>query len=55
MILCMLFSLPMQECEGDQASLKDETTFWRPAATVNELYRQISSKKYREIARQQVE
>ena len=28
--------------------------YWEPADSVNELYRQLCSKKYREIAREQV-
>ena len=34
---------------------EDDSQYWEPAASVNELYRQMASKKYREIARQQVE
>ena len=34
---------------------KENFTFWEPAATVNELYKQMSSKKYREITRKQLE
>ena len=34
---------------------QEDDTYWEPADTVNELYRQLYSKKYREIVRQQVE
>ena len=31
-----------------------ENSYWEPAESVNELYKQLNSKKYREIVRQQV-
>ena len=34
---------------------KDEDTFWEPADTVNELYKQLSSKKYKEITREDLQ
>ena len=32
----------------------DDDTYWEPATTVNELYIQLSSKKYREIGLHEV-
>ena len=34
---------------------REDDAYWEPAATVNELYRQLSSKKYREIHREDIE
>ena len=34
---------------------KDDIAFWEPADTVNELYKQLSSKKYKEISRKDLE
>ena len=34
---------------------KDDVAFWEPADTVNELYKQLSSKKYKEISRNDLE
>ena len=31
-----------------------ENSYWEPAESVNELYKQLNSKKYREIVRQRV-
>ena len=44
-----------QHCEGNLTMFEEDDTYWEPADDVNELYRQLSSKKYREIVRQQVE
>ena len=40
-------------CHGETES-SAEKGYWEPAESVNELYKQLSSKKYREIVRQQV-
>ena len=32
----------------------NDDTYWEPADSINELYKQLSSKKYREIAPHQV-
>ena len=32
----------------------EDDTYWEPADSINELYKQLSSKKYREIAALQV-
>ena len=37
------------------ADSQEEGDYWEPADSVNELYRQLCSKKYREIERQQLE
>ena len=47
-----------QQIEGsgeNQAVFREDDAYWEPANDVNELYRQLYSKKYREIVRQQVE
>ena len=44
-----------QDVESLSEAKEDDSQYWEPATTVNELYRQMASKKYREIARQQVE
>ena len=33
---------------GDN-NVSDDDTYWEPADSINELYKQMSSKKYREI------
>ena len=38
-----------------KVTFEEDDTFWEPADDVNELYKQLYSKKYREIVRQQVE
>ena len=35
--------------------LSEDDDYWEPADSVNELYKQLCSKKYREIAREEVE
>lgn len=40
-------------CQGETES-SAERGYWEPAESVNELYKQLNSKKYREIVRQQV-
>ena len=35
--------------------LSDDDDYWEPADSVNELYKQLCSKKYREIVREEVE
>ena len=35
--------------------LSEDDDYWEPANSVNELYKQLCSMKYREIAREQVE
>ena len=44
-----------QDVEISSETKEDESEYWEPAATVNELYRQMASKKYREIDPQQIE
>ena len=44
-----------RDVENSSEAKEDESEYWEPAATVNELYRQMASKKYREIDPQQVE
>jgi hypothetical protein len=44
-----------QDVESLSEAKEDEGQYWEPAATVNELYRQMACKKYREIDPQQVE
>ena len=44
-----------QDVENLSEAKEDESQYWEPAATVNELYRQMASKKYREIDPQQIE
>ena len=46
-----------QEQQQDRSGkiFQEDDTYWVPADNVNELYRQLCSKKYREIVRQQVE
>ena len=34
---------------------EENDTYWVPASDANELYSQLSSKKYREIIRQQIQ
>ena len=34
---------------------EEDDTYWEPASDANELYKQLSAKKYREIVRQQIQ
>ena len=34
---------------------EDEQVYWAPASTIADLYTQLSSKKYREISREQIQ
>ena len=37
-----------------QGESDEDTTYWEPAESINEIYEQLSSKKYREIIPNQV-
>ena len=43
------------DCMAIKESSKEEDIYWEPAKSVNELYKQLCSNKYREIAREEVE
>ena len=53
----------MNSIQEEQYSVEKQATsvpaedddYWEPADSINELYKQLCSKKYREIAREQVE
>ena len=44
-----------ENCGAIKESSKEEDIYWEPAKSVNELYKQLCSNKYREIAREEVE
>ena len=50
-----VYIILQQDVENSSEAKKDESQYWEPAATVNELYRQMALKKYREIDPQQIE
>ena len=56
-LLYILYGTKHITVQGTEGSVHttDDAIYWKPAATVNELYKQLSSKKYREIGRKQVE
>ena len=43
-----------QQTENLVETSNDDDTYWEPASTVNELYKQLSSKKYRLIGQHEV-
>ena len=54
--LCVTIQEQQSETSGQTtAEFLEDDAYWEPADNVNELYRQLYSKKYREIVRQQVE
>ena len=55
MYTCWDVYILQQDAENLSEAKVDESEYWEPAATVNELYRQMASKKYREIDPQQIE
>ena len=48
----IIFLQNMEQHTADETS--DDDTYWEPADTINELYKQMSSNKYREIAADEV-
>ena len=42
-----------EHCQAKDS--KEDEIYWEPAKSVNELYKQLCSNKYREIEREQVE
>ena len=39
---------------GDPVFFQDDKTYWSPASNTRGLYKQLSSKKYREIVKQDI-
>ena len=39
---------------GGPTFFEEETTYWKPASDARNLYKQLSSKKYRELPRRQI-
>ena len=54
-VACDCVPQEQQHDRGGKITFQEDDTFWVPADDVNELYRQLYSKKYREIVKQQVE
>ena len=54
--ICLyLIQEQQQDSTSSGKTSQEDDKFWQPADNVNELYKQMCSKKYREIVRQQVE
>ena len=50
----MQYQQQTENLEKTVATSNDNDTYWEPASTVNELYKQLSSKKYRLIGQHEV-
>ena len=52
-----LFTMQRQYSESGAAPMlfEEDDTYWEPASDANELYKQLSAKKYREIVRKQIQ
>ena len=52
-----IFTMQRQysECGAAPMLFEEDDTYWEPASDANELYKQLSAKKYREIVRQQIQ